>query len=258
VGHIRLGVLPKYPKWKVVISLLDDQQSTASQVADKVLDNSRGVLQSESAQDSVSYCVWLMAQLTLASRTEKFADALATLGIAATTNTSVTEFLALTARVASRQLGRLTPQSAINSIANHALRETLTRTIGASATTLFGANLSDAQVALKQYSTDKQFSNLLHVFFTAFLSRTLRYVLDKEIANHLGPSRRFGSVTDLEQFEMALEGFAGQTSRIVDTFSGGWYSKKMWQRGAISEVDARGFAHVALNKLSADLSLNEM
>ncbi len=257
MGHIRLGVLPKYPRWKNVISLLGNSDIPVSQVADRVLDSSRDMLQSDSAQSSVSYCIWLLAQLTLASRQSEFKSELAKLGIDVDDRTSASLFLAKVAQIASRQLSNLVPHTALNNIAELALCETLTRSIGSHATTLFGADLREVQSALKEYSTNKQFSSLLHIFFTSFLGRMLRFVVDKEIANHVGEGKRFETIQDLGEFENALEGFAGQTSRIIDQFSGGWYSKRVWQQGTISEPDASGFVHVALDKLIADLKFNE-
>jgi hypothetical protein len=261
MGHIRLGVLPKYPRWKGVIGLLGNTETPASEVvgvADKALDGVEEMLSSESAQSCVGYCIWLLAQLTLASRGEDFETDVTKLGVQTAEHTSATEFLAKTSRVVTCHLSDLTPHTALNNIAGLALRETLTRTVGVHARTLFGTGLVDVQLALKKYSTHRQFSALLHVYFTAFLRRTLRFIIDKEIANHLGPGNRFEDIQDIKEFEDALEIFASQTSRIVDEFSGGWYSKRAWQQGAISESDTMRFVHVALDKLRADLELNEV
>ena len=257
MGHVRMGVLPKYPRWKNIITLLDNADASVSQIADKVLDNSRDVIDSESAQSSVGYCVWLIAQITLASRGETFKDDLPKLGIRASDETNASEFIASVAHIASRQLSSLEPQNALSNIAGLALRETLTRSIGVYSATLFSEGLAEVQDSIKKYSTQKQFSSLLHMFFTAFLNRVLRFVVDKELANHVGSGRRFENLDELDEFTKSLESFAGQTSRIVDEFAGGWYSKRVWQQGAISEQDAAGFVHVALSKLSADLALNE-
>ena len=258
MGHIRLGVLPKYPKWRQVIGLLDDEHVPASQVADKVLDGVQAVLAGESAQSCVGYCVWLLAQLTQAARSSDFGGAIAELGIHVTQNTNAMEFLAKTSQVATRQLSDLTPRTAVNNIAGLAFRESLTHTIGIQATTLFGAGLADVGRAFEKYSSSKQFSVLLHVYLTAFLRRILLFVVDKEIAKHVGPGSRFEDIEDLREFGGALEVFASQTSRIVDEFSGGWYSKQVWREGAISESDARRFVHVALGKLRSDLELDEV
>jgi hypothetical protein len=262
VGHIRLGILPRYPKWQAVIGLLKDTEiplyDLADELSDKVLDGADKVLAGDAAQSCVSYCIWLLAQLTLAARGDNFQTAMGKLGIRVSENTTTTEFLARTSNVATHYLSNLTPQIALNNIAGLALRETLTRTIGIQSQTLFGADLAEVQITLKKYATHAQFSALLHTYFTAFLRRTLRFVIDKEIADHLGPGKRFENIYELNRFDNELERFAGQTTRIVDEFSGGWYSKRVWQQGAIAESDAEGFVHVALKKLRADLDLNEV
>jgi len=258
MGHIRVGVLPKYPRWKELMGYLGDPDISSWEIASKVIDNSKEMLDSDAVQSALGYCVWFLAQLVLAARTEAFEIKLAQLGIRVSQRTSASEFLAKVSHVTSRCISDLVPYSALNTIAGLSLREALTRTVGVQATTLFGAGLVDVQLALKKYSTQQRFSSLLHVFFTAFLCRTLRFIIEKEIANHLGPGKRFGSVQAITDFEGALEAFASQTSRIVDEFSGGWYSKRIWQQGDISESDAIRFVHVALEKLRADLDLNEV
>jgi hypothetical protein len=257
MGHIRLGVLPKYPRWKAVIALLTDPDVPAANVADRVLDGTKGMLLSEAAQGSVGYCVWFLAQLTLAASGDQFRSEIAELGIEVTDQSSATEFLATTSRIATLHLSTLTPRNALNNIAGLALREVLTSTVGLYARTLFGADLPDVQRALRRYSTRKQFGKLLHTYFAVFLRRTLRFIIDKEIANHVGPGKRFQDLDAVEEFEDSLEVFASQTSRMIDEFSGGWYSKRVWQHGNISESDASRFAHIALKKLHADLELNQ-
>ncbi len=258
MGHIRLGVLPKYPKWKDVIGLLGDSEAHASQVADKVLINSKEILQSESALASVGYCIWLIAQLTRASRSKEFKSDLIHLNIQVTESTTATEFLAMTSRVTERHLSNLIPHTAINNIAGLALRESLTRTIGTYANTLFGAGLTEIQFALKRYSTQQNFGDLLHGYFTSFLRRTMMFILDKETSNHLGPGRRFSNIQVMGDFELALGAFASQTARIIQTFSGGWYSKRSWQQGYISHSDAVSFAYVALKKVLEDINLSQV
>lgn len=258
MGHIRLGVLPKYPRWRAVIGLLDNTEVFAFDVADKVLDGVEEMLASESAQSCIGYCIWLLAQLALAARGEDFEANVIELGIRVGEGESATEFLTKASRVATSHLSDLAPQTALNNLAGLALREVLTNTIGTYARTLFGAGLTDVQLAFRRYSTQKQFSALVHTYFAAFLRRTLRFILDKEIANHLGPGKRFEDIQDMEKFEDELQAFADQTSRIIDTFSGGWYSKRVWQQGTISESDAERFVHIALKKLRADLDLSEI
>jgi len=256
MGHIRLGILPKHHRWQELIRYLDDPDISTSDVAGKVIDNSKDILARDSVQSVLGYCVWFLAQLTLAARKRDLETTLAQLGLQVTQSTSAAEFLAQVSEVTSCHISAVAPYTALNTMAGLSLREALTRTVGIQATTLFGAGLLDVQLALKKYSTQKQFASLLHFFFTAFLRRTLQFVIEKEIANHLGPDRRLTDVNDLADFDAALEVFASQTSRIVDEFSGGWYSKRAWQQGDISQPDATQFVHIALQKLQSDLELS--
>jgi hypothetical protein len=257
MGYIRLGVLPKTPKWRAVVGLLEDAQVPAAQVATQVIEGSKEILASKSAQSSVAYCIWLLTQLTQAARGNGFQSDLSELDIQTADQASASDFLIQVSRTATRHLSKLEPRTAFNNIAGLALREAITRTIGTHANTLFGSGLSDVQSALKRYSTSKQFSNLLHIYFASLLRRTLRFVIDHEITNHLGPGRRFENVQSLEEFEDSLGTFSNQTSRIVDTFSSGWYSKQLWQQGSISQEDAVRFVSIALKKLRADLDISE-
>jgi hypothetical protein len=258
MGHIRVGMLPKYPRWTTVMGVLADTDVPTSTVADKVLEGAKETLVSESAQSSISYCIWLLAQLTIAARGDEFKDDIARLGIQVTDDSKAADFLARTSHVATIHLSSLTPRNALNSIAGLTLREVLTSTIGVYANTLFGTGLPEVQQAFRKYSTQRQFSLLVHTYFTVFLRRVLCFIIDKEITNHLGLGKRFEYIEDIESFESSLEAFASQTSRIVDEFSGGWYSKKVWQQGDISESDVKRFVHIALRKLCADLDLVEL
>lgn len=258
MGHIRLGVLPKKTPWMSIMRQFADADTPVSDLSNTVLDNTDELFASKASQICVGYCVWLLAQLTQAAKKDDFISSLDELGIYVREEAKATEFLARIAGESSKRLSSIEPRTAINNIAGLALRETLTHTVGLYANTLFNTGVDDIQNALRKYSTQRQFSNLLHLFFASFISRTLRFVFDKEIANQVGPGKRFENIQELEYFERELETFANQTARMIDTFSGGWYSKKLWQQGEISKFDAEKFVNVALKKLRSDLELNEV
>ncbi len=258
MGHIRLGILPKTHKWKDVIEYLGDPDIPVATIADKTLDNSQDILQNEISKSSVTFCIWLLSKMVLSAKDDDFTNILVSQGIDVTAKTNATRFITEASNFTSQQLNQITPRTAVNNIAALAFRETLTRTVGIYGKTLFGSQIVDIRLALKRYSTNKTYSNLLHMYFKSFLSRTLRFIIDKEIANHLGPGQRFKNVQQLVEFEDALDYYAEQTARIVDEFSGGWYSKKVWQTGDISKGDVEKFVHVALQKLRKDLELGQV
>lgn len=256
MGHIRLGVLPKYPTWKSLINELDDPNLDVDELSNAVLLGANEVLQTDATKSCVSYCVWLLAQLVLASKSDDFSDSLSKIGILIRADTTALEFITNVSQISDRHLSKITPRTAINNIANISVREALAQTISIQSNSLFGTGAEDLQNALKHYSSQKQFSNLLHSYFSVFLRRTIRLVVDKEISNHIGPGTSFTNVQAINQFESKLSLFSGQTSKIVDSFSGGWYSKTVWQEGTISADEAYKFVYVALKKLRSDLDIS--
>jgi hypothetical protein len=256
MGHIRLGVLPKNPTWNSIIRELESRDISAEELSDAVLTGANDILRTEATKSCVSYSVWLLAQLVLASKSENFSGELSKIGINITPDTSAIEFISNVSQVTNRDLSKIIPRTAINNIANISVREALTQTISVQSNTLFGSGTEEFKNALRKYSTQKQFSNLLHKYFSVFLRRTIRLVVDKEIGNHIGPQNTFENIQAVNQFESRLSSFSNQTTRIVDTFSSGWYSKKVWQEGTISSDEAGKFAYVALKKLRNDLEIS--
>lgn len=253
MGHIRLGVLPKHHRWKEVIGYLNDPEIPAFQAGRKILDNSKEALSNESVKSSLGYCVWYLANLTMAAKGSTFRKDLLVLNLSVDDNTNAIEFISQVADTTNDHLSNKASFSALNNIAGLALRESLAQTVGIQANTLFGSRLEQIQIALINYSSKEKFGSLMHTYFSNFLKRTLHFVIEKEISNHLGPGKRFNGLQNIKEYERALEVFAGQTSKIVKLFSGGWYSKKRWEKGEISEEDAVRFVHVALKKIREDI-----
>ncbi len=86
------------------------------------------------------------------------------------------------------------------------------------------------------------------------MSRTLRALIDRELANHVSATSDLSSVESSLEFMQALDTHAWQSARIVEEFAGGWYSKHNWEsKGEISPDEAQRFVGYALRKLRAEL-----
>jgi len=70
---------------------------------------------------------------------------------------------------------------------------------------------------------------------------------------HVGEGRRFETTAKQSEFSKALETHCYEASKIVEQFSGEWYSKTNWQKGGVSREDAGNFAYGAMRKLVAEL-----
>jgi len=140
-------------------------------------------------------------------------------------------------------------------MASLSMQQALTETIVDQARTLFGTTTQDIQDACRYHSTKKRFGLLSRRFFAAFLTRALRFFVNKELSNLVGPQHALDSVDGAMEFNDALSEYAWQAARIVEDFASGWYSLRNWQaKGQIPEHEARDFVAVAIRKLQMELA----
>jgi hypothetical protein len=126
--------------------------------------------------------------------------------------------------------------------------------VGETTPGLFGSSVEDLRVAFLAHSTRTRFGALARRFFGEFLSRVLRYFVDKELGNYVGPDRAIRTVADAAEFHRALDLHARQSARIMEDFAAGWYSKHNWDaKGEISRDEAAGFVGQALRKIRCEL-----
>jgi hypothetical protein len=109
------------------------------------------------------------------------------------------------------------------------------------------------QQAIRSLSTTKQFSTLSREFFSRLSRKYLTYFLSRELSNYVSADGRFSSIDKHAEFSQGLDRYCREASRIIEEFSGGWFSKSIFE-GGITEDKAAGFVHVALKKLRAELA----
>lgn len=254
LGHIRLGYLPKTHSWQQLVSLLDDATpETVPTVASATIRAAEAELRRLAREPMLGYCVWLLTRVAWASRSSDFVSAIRELGIDAGPNTTAVKFIGQLVDRARAEVGQQS-SSALSDLSVLALRQALGETVGVQPSGLFGSSLSDVQQAFRRYSGDTQFGALTKTFFANFLSRTLSYFVDKELANHLGTGKALGSVSASDQFLQSLDVYTRQSALITERFASEWYSKHNWaSSGEVTREEAHGFASYALQKLRSEL-----
>lgn len=253
MGHIRVGRLPKIRGWKQVVFLLDSHESSASEIATATAKAAKQFFSQNKTDSVLVFSYWLATQITYRARFESFEEELEKIGLDIRDVETPLDFLAKVAnfaRAESKSRGATFP---LSEFAQLSLREVLTETIGWQSQTLFGQTRDDIRIACRRYSSPQQFSKLARLYFSKVLNRTLQFFLGKETANKVGSSRKFRDISDLSSFEAAIESYCYQSARIIQDFAEGWYSKRNWQ-GGISEMDAKGFVAVAIEKLADEIA----
>lgn len=254
MGHIRLGRLPRTRKWIQVLDLIGDGADT-SEVAASAMTASQGGLSHAASDEGLIHAVWLLTQVPLAAQKEDFGGALRRVGMDVSDVPTLFEITGAFTGAVDAHLKYNQGRTDLGEMAQMAAVETLA-TLGApKSANLFGPDPKDVQKTFKGLSTQIQFGNLAREFFTRLTKKYLTYFLSRELSNYVeGRGKgRFANVEDHARFNEALGLHCRQATRIIQEFSGGWYSKTNFE-GGITPEKTSGFVSYALTKLRDELA----
>lgn len=255
MGHIRLGYLPRTRKWIQVLDLIGGGAGTPQVAAATMEACQRGLLKA-SKDPGLIHAVWLLTQIPLASRGEKFIGELRKLGLKVTDTSGILEIAGAFSAAVDAHLSQIGGRTDLGEMAQMAAAETITALVAPKAESLFGTTPEDVQKALRDFSTTKQFGGLAKEFFARLTRRYLTSFLSKELSNYVGGSSsgRFANVDSSTDFTRALDLHCRQAAVIVERFSGQWVSKTEYLEGITPEKVATKFVPVALKKIRAELA----
>lgn len=252
MGHIRLGTLPRTRQWIHVLDLIGGGAG-APDVAAATMDASQRGLIRAAKDPGVVYTVWLLAQVPLAARSKDFVERLRKLGLCVGNSPSLLEVVGAFTNAVDSHQRRAGGRTDLGEMAQMAAAETLTALGTPANASLFETTTPNTQQTIKAFSTPKQFSTLSRDFFARLTRKYLTYFLSRELSNYVSGDGRFSNIDSHAEFNHGLDLHCRQASRIIEEFSGGWFSKTNYE-GGITQAKAAGFVHVALKKLRAELA----
>lgn len=252
MGHTRLGRLARTRRWLQVIGLLQ-AGATAAQIARATMIAAEQGFKAAANDPGLQQAFWLLTQLPLAARSPHFVERLREAGLQVSDKPSLMELMSSFSQAVETRTTRSGGRSDVGEMAEASAVEVLSRFMKPRTQNLFGTTSQDLQSALAGVGTHRQFSNLSQDFFANFTRRCLDYFVSREVANHVGPGERFPTLQGKRGFDEALQLHSVQASKIVEEFSGGWFSKTNWEKEGISRDAARDFLHVAMKKLVSEL-----
>jgi hypothetical protein len=252
MGHIRLGTLPRTQQWIQVLDLIGGGAGSPDVAAATMDASQRGLIRA--AKDpGLVYTVWLLTQVPLAARSKDFVARLRKLGLGVSDSPSLLEVVGAFTGAVDAHLRRTGGRTDLGEMAQMAASEALAALGTPANGNLFETTAPDVQQAIKSFSTPKQFSTLAREFFTRLSRKYLTYFLSRELSNYVSGDGRFSNIDSHAAFNKGLDLHCRQASRIIEEFSGGWFSKANY-KGGITQEKAAGFVHVALKKLRAELA----
>lgn len=254
MGHIRLGRLPKTYKWRNVFQALESDELSPETIAKAISQSARNEFDSLKGDPSLSFCFWVLVSVVSAAKTDSFIDRLEQIGIKAKNINSGLQFAKNIAQFISKSLNDFGRPNAFASIAELSVNETISNIIIKQSKSIFGTNIDDIQAACEKTATKKQFGIISRQFFSTFFKRSIQFIADKEISNSVGKDRLIANTSELVSFQRALSLYCYQSSKIIEDYSGGWFSKQSWQtKNEIPYKSAEGFMAYAIEKINMDL-----
>ncbi|VBB41694.1 conserved hypothetical protein [uncultured Desulfatiglans sp.] len=252
MGHVRLGNLPRTRKWQQVVALIEGGAGTA-QIANATITAAEQNLKQAAEDKGLIETIWLLSQLPLAARGDDFGNALQSVGLDVSDSPSLMEVVGAFSDAIDKKLTNNGGRTDLGEMAQMAASETMTQIIGSRTQSLFGTTSDDVKDAFSKLATNRQFSIFARDFFARLTNKCLDYFVSKAVSHHVGEGRRFRTLAQQGEFSKALGTHSREASKIIEEFSGGWFSKTNWEKKGISRNDAAGFTHVAMKKIVAEL-----
>lgn len=252
MGHIRLGNLPKTRNWKQVLSILDETNDPA-RIAAGTLKAVSSILNKVPDDPGLVHCFWLLTQLPFEAKSPDFFARTKKLGFKLSPEPSLLELTSAFTKAIDDHIRENGRRTDLAEIAQLAAAESLTACCAEKTRSLFGSKPDDLRNAVGDLASPKQFSYLSKKFFAGFTQRYLSYFLSKELSNHIGAGKTFSNIREHTEFNNALKTYCQESAKIVENFSGGWFSKTNFFEGKITPEKAKGFLHVAFKKIVSEL-----
>ena len=255
MGHIRVGRLPKTKKWTQVVEAIKADEKHLSRIANATIKATGRDISNLSSEPSVYYPFFILSQIISKVDSENFVGELSELGIASQEISSTLEFINQTSEFVQKEIRKTgNPKDLISEIALKSFTEALTRVSIGETQSIFGSSIEDVRNTISKYKSPKGFAELARIYFSSFLNRYLQYYLSKETSNLISTKYGFQNIGHLNSFDESIKIYSFQSSKIIEDFAGGWFSKKKWL-GELNENEIKSFLYVAFKKLKAELDL---
>ena len=251
MGHIRLGKLPASRKWRQVAGLLK-QSAEISALTAAVAKAAETELISARGDPVLGHTLWLLTQLPLAARTDRFGAELRALGFSPGSEQSLLNIVTGFSRAVDSQISESGRRTDLGELARQAASESLSTLVGLQLPSLLGPSPDDLRIELGKFDTKDRFAILARDFFARLTHKTLDYYISRILADHVGPDRSIETLQQQSQFKAALEDHCREASLIVEQFAGGWFSKARFE-GKLTRESSQRFADYALKKIRDEL-----
>lgn len=251
MGHQHLGILPRSKNWQRVIEEIRAGADVATIAASTSEAAERSMIDAGS-DEGVRHAFFLLTQLPLAARSDDFSTTLANLGVNVNRDPTLVEITTALMAAIDRHVALSKTGSDYGEMAQLSATEAFYSVVARELPGLLEPEPRELMGAIARFGTVKQFAILAREFFSRLTQRHLEYYLTRELSSHVGAGQSFATIRQHKAFNEALELHCRETSRIIQEFSGEWFSKQNYE-GGIDLGKAGRFVHVAARKIRDEL-----
>jgi len=259
MGHFRTGALTRTKKWRAVVSAVGVStgisESSVADIAEKTLDASGQALRKLPQDQAVKSCFQFLLALAVAGQSTDVKSAAQGLGIIIGEEpTKLQLSKALREWLGKENIQAHNPEFA--SLVRKATLDTiaawLNKHLSQTQKSLF-PQIKDPFQPWRVASDGRGFCERSRMFFSNFTSLYLNYFLSRTASSQLR------TITDREQFATAISSgidviskHAFETSKIVQSFSAGWFNNNAIGR-LPSQLEIEGFLRHSFEKIREEL-----
>jgi hypothetical protein len=135
------------------------------------------------------------------------------LGILVGDRPTLFEILAATVDAIDQQVLFTGGRTDLGEMAELALVESVSATVGRELTDLFSVSAKKTRGAFADFLKERHFALLARDFFARLARRQLSYFLSRELSQHVGANSRFRTIEHHRQFEDALDRHCREASK---------------------------------------------
>ncbi|MBN8698842.1 MAG: hypothetical protein J0L54_04465 [Chitinophagales bacterium] len=259
MGHERVGYLPKTQKWRAIIkdigSFSVSNNNTVTEVAVQTTKNVRSRFKYIEEDSGVFAAFKYIILLSYSSKLQNQQDYLSKHGIKLPKGFNIFDLTQsiqayVLKNTTSKEYSTFAIQSMIDTVAQWTKANQVQQSL------IFDTDSSSIET-WKKAANGAGFCELSRLFFSKFTERYLKYFLEREA------SARLSNMYERNQFNKHLEDHISQiskhafeTSKIVQSFSAGWYNSNV-KDTAPSDTKIQGFLSFAFQKLNSELLREE-
>lgn len=257
MGHVRLGILPASRKWKEVVALLTDGDSSYEEIAALSAEAAEKALGGLTKDPVFIEALWLLCKIPQAAKADNFTEALRELGVNVGDRPTLAELAEGFSKAIDTAIrGHHGKQTDFSELSRKAgISSLIAMTQDALPQLWNNHSAEDVRHAVGHYAAPEHFGALAQDFFSRFTERHLRYYLDREMPKHVGGNKYLPSLSALDSFNTALHSHCQESSTIMRVFARDWYGKQYSKNEPVTRDGVKKFSHVTLLKMRKELKL---